>query len=97
AKEGIAEFEQRANTASTPEEQARYAQAAEKLKTEILPKMQEEMEQLGKQLGLNSRDIGKVIETDENGIPNLAMKQSKNGGLSFMTAYETGSFYSNKT
>ncbi|WP_440055365.1 hypothetical protein ACSLBF_04270 [Pseudoalteromonas sp. T1lg65] len=96
-KEGIAEFEQRAKTASTPEERARYAQAAKQLRTEILPQMQKEMEQLGKQLGLSSGDIGKVIKKDAEDLPELALKQQKSGVLSAITSYEKGSYYYNKT
>ncbi len=98
AKEDITEFEQRAKNAESPEERERYAKAAEQLKTEILPKMQQEMEQLGKQLGLNSGRIGQVIEIDKdnNHIPNLAIKKSDDGILTFMTSYESGSYYHNK-
>ncbi|MFC0119798.1 hypothetical protein [Pseudoalteromonas xiamenensis] len=98
AKEGIAEFEQRAKNAESPEERERYAKAVEQLKTEILPKMQQEMEQLGKQLGLNSGQIGQVIEIDKdhNSVPNLAIKKNGGGVLSFMTSYESGSYYHNK-
>lgn len=98
AKEGIAEFEQRAKNAESPEERERYSQAAEQLKTEILPKMQQEMEQLGKQLGLNSGRIGQVVELDKDKkvVPNLAVKKSDNGILSFMTSYKSGSYYHNK-
>ena len=98
AKEGIAEFEKRAKNADSPEERERYAQAAEQLRTEILPKMQEEMEQLGKQLGLNSDNIGQVIELDSNNaeILNLAVKKTEHGLLSPITSYQQGSYYHNK-
>lgn len=98
AKEGITEFEQRAKNADSPEERERYAQAAEQLRTEILPKMQEEMEQLGKQLGLNSSRIGQAIEIDKNNsqAPNLAIRKNEDGILSFITSYESGSYYHNK-
>ena len=60
--------------------------------------MQQEMEQLGKQLGLNSGRIGQVIEIDKdnNHIPNLAIKKSDDGILTFMTSYESRSYYHNK-
>ncbi|NMM41306.1 hypothetical protein [Pseudoalteromonas arctica] len=98
AKDGITEFEQRAQNASSPEERERYAQAAEQLRTEILPKIQEEMEQLGKQLGLNSSRISQAIEIDKNSsqVPNLAIRKNEDGILSFITSYESGSFYHNK-
>lgn len=99
AKEGITEFEQRAQNASSPEEKERYAKAAEQLRTKILPKMQEEMAQLGKQLGLNSNNIGQVIELDSNNaeILNLAVKKTEHGLLSPITSYQKGSYYHNKT
>ncbi|WP_046004905.1 hypothetical protein [Pseudoalteromonas rubra] len=98
AKEDIAEFTQRAQNAETPEERERYAKAVEQLKTEILPKMQQEMEQLGKQLGLNSGQMGQILELDKDNkfVPNLAIKKSDTGVLSFMTSYESGSYYHNK-
>ena len=98
AKEGITEFEQLAKNADSPEERERYSQAAEQLRTEILPKMQEEMEQLGKQLGLNSSRIGQAVEIDKNNsqAPNLAIRKNEDGILSFITSYESGSYYHNK-
>ncbi|QTL36662.1 hypothetical protein [Pseudoalteromonas viridis] len=98
AKEDIAEFTQRAKSAESPEERERYAKAVEQLKTEILPKMQQEMEQLGKQLGLNSGQMGQILELDKDNkfVPNLAIKKSDTGVLSFMNSYESGSYYHNK-
>jgi hypothetical protein len=94
AKEAISEYENLAENASTPEERERYAEGVERLKTEILPKMQKEMEQLGSQLGLNTGLMGQVIEKDD--LTNLAMKRGLNGSLSFITSYESGSYYHNK-
>lgn len=99
AKEGIVEFQQLANSASSPEERARYAQAVKQLKNEILPKMQQEMQQLGKQLGLKKSQIGKVVKADMDDMAHLALKKPKRNqqALSFITDYETGSYYSHKT
>ncbi|MCF2907131.1 hypothetical protein L1285_02070 [Pseudoalteromonas sp. DL2-H2.2] len=96
AKEGIAEFEQIAQNATSDEERERYAQAAKQLRTEILPKMQKEMEQLGKQLGLKGGQIGKTVDLDGDALSHLAVKKDQLNGLSMITPYETGRFYHNK-
>lgn len=96
AQEGIEEFEQIAKTASTEEEKLRYEQAAEKLKIEILPKMQKEMEQLAKELGLDSSDIGKVAKADSKESATLAIRQQPHGQLLLLNSYEVGNYYHNK-
>ncbi|KID58079.1 hypothetical protein JF50_04905 [Pseudoalteromonas luteoviolacea] len=97
AKKDIQEFQRLAKTADTPEQRERYAQAALQVKNEILPQMQEEMEQLGKQLGLNSGQIGSTINKEDLITDNLSFKKGRGDILSLVTAYQPGSYYSNKT
>ncbi|MEZ7205779.1 hypothetical protein [Pseudoalteromonas sp. DY56-GL79] len=95
-KESIVEFEQIAQNASSAEEKERYALAAKQLRTEVLPQMEKEMEQLGKQLGLKAGQIGTEIELNSDSLSNLAIKKDRYGVLSAVTPYEAGSFYHNK-
>ncbi|MCG7536597.1 hypothetical protein [Pseudoalteromonas sp. OOF1S-7] len=95
-KEIIVEFEQIAQNASSAEERERYAQAAKKLKTEVLPQMQKEMEQLSKQLGLKGGQLGEAVDLNGDSLPYLAVKKDQQKRLSMITPYETGRFYHNK-
>ncbi len=61
AKDGIKKFQQIANTSNNPEQIERYANAAKKLQTEILPMLQSDVCNIGKQLGLPQSHIGSVI------------------------------------
>lgn len=97
SKESIQEFEQLAKTANTPEDRLRYAQAAQQLKTEVLPKMQKEMEELGKKLGLKDGEIGKALKLESDSVFGLNIKRQQNGLFSLVTTYEKGMFYHNKS
>ncbi|KZN48183.1 hypothetical protein L1077_05645 [Pseudoalteromonas luteoviolacea] len=96
-KRSIQEFQQLAKTSDTPEQRARYAQAASQLKNDILPKMQKEMEQLGKQLGLKPGQMGSTINKEDLIKENLAFKKDDKDIISFITDYQPGSYYSQKT
>ncbi|KZN62347.1 hypothetical protein N473_19775 [Pseudoalteromonas luteoviolacea CPMOR-1] len=96
-KRSIQEFQQLAKTSDTPEQRERYAQAALQLKNEVLPQMQKEMEQLGKQLGLKPGQLGSAINKEDLVADNLSLKRGRSDILSFVTAYQPGSYYSNKT
>ncbi len=61
AKNGIKTFQQIANNSNNPEQCERYAKAAKQLQTEILPMLQNDVNNLGKQLGLPQNKIGSVI------------------------------------
>ncbi|KZN48184.1 hypothetical protein [Pseudoalteromonas luteoviolacea] len=97
AKRDIQEFQQLAKTADTPEQRERYSQAVVQVQTEILPKMQKEMEQLGKQLGLKPGQMGNTINKEDLIKENLAFKKDNKDIISFITDYQPGNYYSNKT
>lgn len=86
-----------AKTANTPEDRLRYAQAVQQLKTEVLPKMQKEMEELGKKLGLKDGEIGKALKLESDSVFGLNIKRQQNGLFSLVTTYEKGMFYHNKS
>ncbi len=91
-------YEDFAQNAETPEDRERYANAVVQIQDEVLPKMKQEMNELGQKLGLSGEDLGKALTKEE-----LEKIESNKGGIfsyldngteSFSPAYEQGTLLS---
>jgi len=93
------EYEKIAANAETPEERERYANAAKKIKNEMLPQMREEMNNYAKQLGLDTDEVGKIITKDEleekeNTQKHTLFEYLEDGTSNDLYSYKAGQFLS---
>lgn len=88
-----------AKTADTAEQREGYAKAVTQINNEILPKLKQEVDTLGKQLGLNNDDIGqaiskKVLEEKNDTKSHSLFEYLESGDPSYKSNYQPGKIFS---
>ena len=109
-KASVGRFKQIALNAKTPEERERYANAAIEIKNDLLPRFQQDVEDLGKLLGLDNSKIGQILteedleELEEKEGKKLTPKnilleylENENESFSYLSDYQPGMFFSKGT
>ena len=91
-------YAEMAKNAETPEERERYANAVTQI-NDALPKLKQEMDTLGKQLGLNGDDIGqaiskKVLEEKNDTKSHSLFEYLESGDPSYKSNYQPGKIFS---
>ena len=96
-----AEYAELAKTASTAEQREGYANAVIQINNELLPKLQQEMNTLGHQLGLSDDNLGQVLskkaleEKNEKNTLSL-LEYIADGTPSYSSKYQSGNIFSKK-
>ena len=91
-------YAEMAKNAETPEERERYANAVTQI-NDALPKLKQEVDTLGKQLGLNDDDIGqaiskKVLEEKNDTKSHSLFEYLESGDPSYKSNYQPGKIFS---
>ena len=94
-------YAEMAKNAETPEERERYANAVTQI-NDALPKLKQEVDTLGKQLGLNDDDIGqaiskKVLEEKNDTKSHSLFEYLESGDPSYKSNYQPGKIFSKNT
>ena len=92
-------YQQMSQNAETPEERERYANAVTQINNEVLPKLQQEMNTLGHQLGLSDDNLGQVLskkaleEKNEKNTLSL-LEYIADGTPAYSSKYQSGNIFS---
>jgi hypothetical protein len=92
-------YQQMSQNAETPEERERYANAVTQINNDVLPKLQQEMNTLGHQLGLADDNIGQVLskkaleEKNEKNTLSL-LEYIADGTPTYSSKYQSGNIFS---
>jgi hypothetical protein len=97
--ESASRYAEMAKNAETPEERERYANAVTQINNDLLPKLKQEVDTLGKQLGLNSDDMGqaitkKVLEEKNDTKSHSLFEYLESGDPSYLSNYQPGKIFS---
>lgn len=91
------EYKHLAETAETPEQRERYANAVTQIKTELLPTIKKQMDEMANQLGLLQSQKGSAISLEDLKGPNIGLSKNPKGAISFFNSYQSGSYLSEET
>ncbi|MBQ4801193.1 hypothetical protein J8L73_19075 [Pseudoalteromonas sp. MMG006] len=94
-----AKYAELAKTADTAEQREGYAKAVTQINNDVLPKLQQEMNTLGHQLGLADDNIGQVLskkaleEKNEKNTLSL-LEYIADGTPTYSSKYQSGNIFS---